>query len=64
MQLLLPILAILYTHALFLLWVYIHRIYKPPFLFVLPEDGSSFAPKCLIEFVIKDLSLALIKDLS
>ena len=43
---------------------------SPPFLFVVTEDGSSFAPKRLIEFTIKDLSIALIiiefvvKDLS
>ena len=40
-------------------------IYNPPSsFFVLAEGGSSFAPKRLIEFFVKDLSIVLIKDLS
>ena len=72
MHLLTPILAILhttpfsfcgYTHPNFMVYCS-NIIYNLPFLFVLTEDGSSFAPKRLIEFVVNDLSIVLIKDLS
>ena len=70
-HLLTPILAIFHTmpfsfygitHPNFIAYCS-NLMHNPPFLYVLTEDGSSFALKHLIEFVIKDFSIVLIKDL-